>query len=102
MVHCLSPFNLHRRLLWVAGVTGRGTQAAMRFVESLALSPEETLAANGMPPRFPFIAAVVTAADEAGDETNVPSDQGIVSYRVVSAIDSSNHYLSLGNNRPSS
>jgi hypothetical protein len=102
VVHCLSPFNLHRRLLWVAGVTGRGTQAAMRFVESLALSPEETLATNGIPPRFPLIAAVVTAADEVGNEMNVPSNQGIVSYRVVSAIDSNNRYLSLGNNRPSS
>jgi hypothetical protein len=93
-VHCLSPFNLHRRLLWVAGVTGRGTQAAMRFVESLALEPGQALAANGMPPRFPLIAAVVTAVNEADNDMDVPSNQGIMNYRVVAAIDSNNKYLS--------
>jgi hypothetical protein len=101
VVHCLSPFNLHRRLLWVAGVTGRGTQAAMRFVESLTLRPEETLAINGIPARFPLIAAVVTAVDEEGNDIHVPSNQGILNYKIVAAIDSNDNYLSLGNNRPS-
>jgi hypothetical protein len=97
VVHCVSPFNLHRRLLWVAGVTGRGTQAAMRFVESLVLEPEETLKSQGIPPRFPPIAAVVTAVDEAGNDMDTPSNRGITSYRVIGTIDSENSYLPLGN-----
>ena len=70
----------------------------MRFVENLTLRPEETLAVNGIPPRFPLIAAVVTAVDEEGNDMHVPSNQGILNYKVVAAIDSNNSYLSLGNN----
>jgi hypothetical protein len=73
----------------------------MRFVESLALRPEDTLAANGIPARFPLLAAVVTAVDEDGNDIHVPSNQGIQNYKVVAAIDSDNNYLSLGNNRSS-
>lgn len=38
-----SPFNLERTLLWVAGITGMGTQAAARFVWELIRDPKETL-----------------------------------------------------------
>lgn len=38
-----SPFNLERTLLWVAGITGMGTQVAARFVWELIRDPKETL-----------------------------------------------------------
>jgi hypothetical protein len=99
VVHCISPFNLHRKLLWVAGTTGRGTQAAMRFVEGLALEPEETLTASGLPPTFPPIAAIVTAVDETGSDLHVPSSHGIRDYKVLGAFDSRNKYFSVGSRR---
>jgi hypothetical protein len=97
VVYCVSPFNLHRRLLWVAGTTGRGTQAAMRFVERLALEPQEALAESGLPVGFGPIAAVVTAIDELGNDLDVTSYHAITRYKVIGAIDSHNGYLSLGN-----
>jgi len=69
----------------------------MRFVESLVLEPEETLKSQGIPSRFPPIAAVVTAVDEAGNDMDTPSNRGITSYRVIGTIDSENSYLPLGN-----
>lgn len=38
-----NPFNLEKTLLWVAGITGMGTQAAARFVWELIRDPKGTL-----------------------------------------------------------
>jgi hypothetical protein len=93
VVHCASPFNLHRRLLWVAGTTGRGTQAAMRLVEDLIFEPRETMAVNGLPTNHAFLGAIVTAQSELGSEVDVPSNHGVSKYRLVGVIDSADEYV---------
>jgi hypothetical protein len=95
VVHCISPFNLHRRLLWVAGTTGRGTQAAMRFVEACTLSSADTLAATGLSSRNPPIGAVVTAVGDV-DSVDVPSTRGISRFRAFGLFDQRGDYISVG------
>lgn len=87
-----SPFNLEKTLLWVAGITGMGTQATARFVWELIRDPKETLKRKIGGGLNDPIACVVGACVPEGPEgpweiRNYYKRWRIFDYRILWAVD---------------
>lgn len=88
-----NPFAPDRCMLWVAGITGRGTQAAMTFVSDLLKNGAQILQQRGLTYGFAPVVCIVRACVEAGK--NAPGSARVVDYELLWAGDSTGRYENL-------
>lgn len=94
VVHCRSPFNSRGSLLWAAGLTGRGTQAATRLVIDLARDAESTFKRHRLPLGFEPIACVVGVPFEPA-RREPPTDRRLFKYELLWAADAAGRHVEL-------
>lgn len=86
-----SPFNLDKALLWVAGISGMGTQAVANFLRDMTLDAGSTLRKIGVPDTARPIACVVGAKERGTGEDRRLSDYyrrwRILDYSVLWMVD---------------
>lgn len=68
MVLCNSPFNAERMMLWIAGISGMGTQAVAAFLRDIVVDASEALARANVPSSTEPIACVVGARPRANSD----------------------------------
>jgi len=88
-----NPFAPDRCMLWVAGITGRGTQAAMTFVSDLLKNGASILQRRGLTYGFAPVVCIVRACVESG--RNAPGSARVVDYEQLWAGDSTGRYENL-------
>jgi hypothetical protein len=92
-----SPFNLEKTLLWVAGITGMGTQAAAGFMWELVRDPKETLRRRIGGSLSDPIACIVSAcvSEESWEIRNYYRRWRILDYKILWAVDRSGKSVNL-------
>lgn len=68
-----SPFNPDKALLWIAGITGMGTQAAAKFLKDMVIDPQYTIRKIGAQKPTPPVACII------GAEVRIPLEDWRVS-----------------------
>jgi hypothetical protein len=99
IVTMVNPFAPNKRLVWVAGITGRATQAAMTLMADIVRRGRDALTNSGLPPQFKPVACVVRARGANGLEE--PPRGRVARYEMLWAADASGDVVDL-NNRSSS
>jgi hypothetical protein len=86
-----SPFNSEKSILWVAGITGMGTQAVASFLKDLILDTRSILSKIGIPNSTYPIACVIGAKTRGSESDWKISDYykrwRILDYDVVWLVD---------------
>ena len=100
-----SPFNAYQRLIWVAGVNDKGTQAAALLLKDLVLDAEECLGSMGLRGSNP-IGCVVVPRVEPMSGGRAPGEAPftkwwIKRYKPVWAVDDDGRGLRIAAGQPS-